>query len=237
MTPSAASRIANPLVSVVMPAYNERDTIDEIVRRVLAVPLRIELIVVDDCSTDGTRDLLQALQRELGFTLVLQPSNGGKGSALRAGFTRVTGDIVVIQDADLEYDPQQFHRLIKPIVDGEADVVYGSRFAGSITGMRWQNRLANLILTMTANLLYRAHITDEATCYKAFRADLLKSMPLKCKRFEFCPEVTARTCKRGIRIAEVPIDYVGRTALQGKKIRWTDGFAALWTLIKYRFVD
>jgi len=224
-------------LSVIIPCYNEADYIERVLDAVKAVDIPKEIIVVDDVSTDNTVDIIKRYDTRGELILHVSSKNAGKGAAIRAGLERASGDIIVIQDADLEYDPQQFHRLIKPIVDGEADVVYGSRFAGSITGMRWQNRLANLILTMTANLLYRAHITDEATCYKAFRADLLKSMPLKCKRFEFCPEVTARTCKRGIRIAEVPIDYVGRTALQGKKIRWTDGFAALWTLIKYRFVD
>ncbi len=224
-------------LSVIIPCYNEADNIERVLDAVKAVDIPKEIIVVDDGSTDNTVDLIKRYDVQSELILRLCSENAGKGTAIRAGLDKASGDIIIIQDADLEYDPRQFHAVIKPIVDGEADVVYGSRFAGSITGMRWQNYLANKILTLAANLLYRANITDEATCYKAFRADLLKSMPLKCLRFEFCPEVTARTRKRGIRIAEVPINYVGRTAPHGKKIKWTDGISALWTLVKYRFVD
>jgi glycosyltransferase involved in cell wall biosynthesis len=164
-----------------------------------------------------------------------KPVNEGKGAAIRTGLELATGDIVVIQDADLEYDPAQLPEVVAPIVRGEADVVYGSRFRGSITGMRLANRVANRLLTWAANLLYGAGITDEATCYKAFRADLIRALPLRCRRFEFCPEVTARVRRRGVRIYEVPIRYAGRTAAGGKKIRWTDGLSALWTLVRYRF--
>ncbi len=224
-------------LSVIIPCYNEADHIERVLDAVRAVDLPMEIIVIDDGSTDNVVDVIKRYDTQGELMLHAAAENAGKGAAIRAGLERASGDVIIIQDADLEYDPQQFHAVIKPIVDGEADVVYGSRFAGSITGMRWQNRLANKILTLTANLLYRANITDEATCYKAFKADLVKSLPLKCNRFEFCPEVTAKIRKRGIRIAEVPIRYVGRTAQQGKKIRWTDGVSALWTLIKYRFVD
>lgn len=224
-------------LSVIIPCYNEEDHIERVLDAVKAVDIPKEIIVVDDGSTDNTVDKIRRYDTNGELILHVSARNAGKGAAIRAGLEKVSGDVIIIQDADLEYDPQQFHTIIKPIVEGKADAVYGSRFTGSITGMRWQNRLANKILTLTANIFYGAHITDEATCYKAFRADLLKSMPLKCERFEFCPEVTARTCKRGVKIAEVPIDYVGRTALQGKKIKWTDAFSAVWTLIKYRFVD
>ncbi len=223
-------------LSVIIPCYNEAHLIERVLDAVRAVDIPKEIIVIDDGSTDDVVDVIRRYDTS-GEVLVHASSvNTGKGAAIRAGLERATGDIIVIQDADLEYDPQQFHSLIKPIVEGEADVVYGSRFTGSIAGMRWQNRLANKVLTMAANLLYAARITDEATCYKAFRADLIKSLPLKCNRFEFCPEVTAKLRKRGIRIREVPIDYVGRTASEGKKIKWTDGVAALWTLVKYRFL-
>lgn len=224
-------------LSVIIPCYNEAHHIERVLDAVRAVELPMEIIVIDDGSTDNVLDTIRRYDTRGELILHVSSTNFGKGAAIRAGLEKASGDIIIIQDADLEYDPQQFHSLIKPIVDGKADVVYGSRFTGSITGMRWQNRLANMILTAAANILYRANITDEATCYKAFRADVLKSLPLKCNRFEFCPEVTAKVRRRGIRIAEVPINYVGRTASQGKKIKWTDGFAALWTLIKYRFVD
>jgi dolichol-phosphate mannosyltransferase len=224
-------------LSVIIPCYNELQDIDKVIEAVERVDLPKEIIVVDDGSTDGTSEMLKRYSDGKRAIVHLSALNFGKGTAIRTGLKYATGDIIVIQDADLEYDPSQIPRLIQPIVEGKADAVYGSRFRGRITGMRWQNRLANKILTFTANLLYGAHITDEATCYKAFRAEVLKPLPLKCSRFEFCPEVTAKTRKRGIKIAEVPIDYVSRTALQGKKIRWTDAFSAMWTLIKYRFVD
>lgn len=224
-------------LSVIIPCYNEAEHVEQVLNAVKAVDIPKEIIVVDDGSTDETVDIIRRYDTNGELILHVLPKNSGKGAAIRAGLEKVTGDIIIIQDADLEYDPQQFHNIIAPIAEGKADAVYGSRFMGSISGMRWQNRLANKILTMTANILYRAHITDEATCYKAFKADLLKSMPLKCDRFEFCPEVTARTCKKGVKIAEVPIDYIGRTASEGKKIKWTDAFDAMWTLIKYRFTD
>ena len=196
-----------------------------------------EVIVVDDGSTDGTSHLLDELSKSYPIVLRFSKSNYGKGAAIRTGLSYVEGDIVVIQDADLEYDPKQLGKLIQPILDGDADVVYGSRFRGEIRGMRAGNRLANYILTFLANILYGAHITDEATCYKAFRASVIKAIPLKCSRFEFCPEVTAKVRKRGIRIKEVPISYEARTTNEGKKIRWTDAFSAVWTLLKYRFID
>jgi glycosyltransferase involved in cell wall biosynthesis len=235
------SRIKNPLVdpllSVVMPVFNEKDTIDEIVRRTLAVPLRTQLIVVDDCSTDGTRDMLAALQRELGFTLVLQPKNAGKGSALRRGFQEVRGDLVVIQDADLEYSPEEFPELIDLICDGRADVVYGSRFLGRHRVFMFTHYMGNKGLTMFTNLLYNTMLTDMETCYKVMRTEVLRSMTLEANGFGIEPELTAKIFKRGYRVYEVPISYDGRGYDEGKKIGWRDGFVALWVLLKFRFTE
>jgi len=229
--------IVNPLVSVVMPAYNERDTIEEIVRRVLAVPLRIELVVVDDASTDGTRDALRTLERELGFTLVLQPRNGGKGSALRAGFALVTGDIVVIQDADLEYSPEEYPALIELICDGRADVVYGSRFLGRHRVFLFTHYLGNKLLTLMTNVLYNTILSDMETCFKVMRADVLRSFSLRSDGFGIEAELTAKIFKRGYRVYEMPITYEGRGYAEGKKITWRDGVVALWVLVKYRFTE
>ena len=228
--------LTNPLLSVVMPVYNERTTIDEIVRRVLAVPLRIELIVVDDGSVDGTADLLDSLQRELGFTLLRQ-ANAGKGAALRRGFAAVTGDIVVIQDADLEYSPEEFPSLIELICQGKADVVYGSRFLGRHRAFMFAHYMGNKLVTFATNLLYNTMLTDMETCYKAMRTDVIRSMTLKSNGFGIEPELTAKIFKRGYRVYEVPITYAGRGYEQGKKITWRAGFTALWVLLKYRFVE
>jgi glycosyltransferase involved in cell wall biosynthesis len=228
--------IADPKLSVVMPVYNERTTIDEIVRRVLAVPLRIELIVVDDGSRDGTGDLLDALQRELGFTLLHQ-KNAGKGAALRKGFAAVTGDIVVIQDADLEYSPEEFPGLIELICHGKADVVYGSRFLGRHRAFMFAHYVGNRFVTLVTNILYNTMLTDMETCYKAMRVDVLRSMTLKSNGFGIEPEITAKVFKRGYRVYEVPITYAGRGYEQGKKITWRAGFNALWVLVKYRFTE
>jgi glycosyltransferase involved in cell wall biosynthesis len=232
-----AAAIVNPLVSVVMPAYNERDTIEEIVRRVLAVPLRIELVVVDDRSTDGTREALQTLERELGFTLVLQPRNGGKGSALRAGFALVTGDIVVIQDADLEYSPEEYPALIELICDGRADVVYGSRFLGRHRVFLFTHYLGNKLLTLITNVLYNTILSDMETCFKVMRAEVLRSFRLRSNGFGIEAELTAKIFKRGYRVYEMPITYEGRGYSEGKKITWRDGVVALWVLVKYRFTE
>ena len=237
MTRAGPHAIANPLVSVVMPAYNERDTVDEIVRRVLAVPLRIELIVVDDGSTDGTRDLLQALQRELGFKLVLQTTNGGKGSALRAGFAQVAGDIVIIQDADLEYSPEEYPSLIELICEGRADVVYGSRFLGRHRVFLFTHYLGNKLLTLVSNVLYNTILTDMETCFKVMRVEVLRSFTLHSNGFGIEPELTAKIFKRRYRVYEIPITYDGRSYDEGKKITWRDGLVALWVLIKYRFTE
>ena len=229
--------LANPLVSVVMPAYNERDTIDEIIRRVLSVPLRVELIVVDDGSTDGTRDMLQSLQRELGFKLVLQPQNGGKGSALRTGFQQVTGDIVVIQDADLEYSPEEYPSLIELICAGRADVVYGSRFLGRHRVFLFTHYMGNKLLTFLTNVLYNTILTDMETCFKVMRVEVLRSFTLRSDGFGIEPELTAKIFKRGYRVYEIPITYDGRGYTEGKKITWRDGVVALWVLLKYRFTE
>jgi glycosyltransferase involved in cell wall biosynthesis len=235
------SRIKNPLVdpllSVVMPVFNEKATIDEIIRRTLAVPIRTQLIVVDDCSTDGTRDMLAALQRELGFTLILQPQNAGKGSALRRGFQEVRGDLVVIQDADLEYSPEEFPQLIDLICQGRADVVYGSRFLGRHRVFMYTHYMGNKGLTMFTNVLYNTMLTDMETCYKVMRTEVLRSMTLEANGFGIEPELTAKIFKRGYRVYEEPITYDGRGYDEGKKIGWRDGFVALWVLIKFRFTE
>ena len=227
--------LETPLLSVVMPVYNERTTIDEIVGRVLGVPLRVELIVVDDCSRDGTRERLQELQRIHGFTLILQERNEGKGAALRRGLAAVTGDIVVIQDADLEYSPEEFPQLVELIVDGRADVVYGSRFLGRHRVFLFTHYLGNRMLTLLTNVLYNTMLTDMETCYKVMRRDVLQGMTLESNGFGIEPEMTAKIFKRGYRVYEVPITYDGRGYDEGKKIGWKDGVVALWILLKYRF--
>jgi dolichol-phosphate mannosyltransferase len=219
-------------LSVVMPVYNERDTIREALQRVRALGENVELVVVDDASTDGTTAILEA---EPGLVLLKHPVNQGKGMAIRTALANVTGDVVAIQDADLEYDPRDLLRLMEPIARGEARVVYGSRFLKGRPPMALPNYICNRLLAWTANLLYGARLTDEATCYKVFDASLIRSLPLECRRFEFCPEVTAKVLKRGERILELPISYTPRSYDSGKKIRWWDGVEALWTLVKYRF--
>ncbi len=222
-------------LSVIIPAYNERATIAELVRRVKEADIPKEIIIVDDGSTDGTRDIVQGLKDEE-TRIVYHPYNRGKGMAIRTGIKQARGDIIVIQDADLEYDPNDYHKLIEPIIEGKAKVVYGSRFLASSHQRRsWSHYLGIRVLTWFTNLLYRTHLTDEATCYKAFRADVLKSIKLDCQRFEFCPEVTAKVRRRKIAILEVPISYNPRTVKEGKKIRLKDGLVAIYTLLRYRF--
>ena len=234
----AAARVpANPLLSVVMPCFNEKDTIEEIIRRVLAVKMRIELIVVDDVSTDGTIEILERLQQELGFTLLKQPRNGGKGSALRRGFAAVTGDMMIIQDADLEYSPEEYPALTTLITSGRADVVFGSRFLGRHRVFMFSHYLGNLLMTFAANVLYNTMLTDMETCYKVMRTDVLRSMTLKSNGFGIEPEITAKVFKRQYRVYEIPITYDGRGYDEGKKITWRDGVVALWVLLKYRFTE
>jgi len=227
--------LTDPLLTVVMPVYNELATVEEVVRRVLALPLRVQLVVVDDCSTDGTSDLLARLAAELRFELVRQPVNQGKGAALRTGFTKVAGDLVVIQDADLEYSPEELPELISLICDGRADVVYGSRFLGRHRVFLFTHYVGNLALTLLTNVLYNTMLTDMETCYKVMRAEVLRSMTLESNGFGIEPELTAKIFKRQLRVYEVPISYDGRGYDEGKKIGWRDGVVAVWVLLKYRF--
>jgi glycosyltransferase involved in cell wall biosynthesis len=229
--------LTDPLLSVVMPVFNERATIEEIIPRVLAVPLRIELIVVDDGSTDGTRDLLTALQKQHAFKLIFQPKNGGKGAALRRGFQEVTGDLVVIQDADLEYSPEELPDLIDVICKGRADVVYGSRFLGRHRVFLFTHYLGNRLLTSITNVLYNTMLSDMETCYKVMRTEVLRSFSLEANGFGIEPEMTAKIFKRHYRVYEVPISYDGRGYEEGKKITWRDGVVALWVLLKFRFTE
>ena len=225
-------------LSVLIPVHNEESTTEEVIRRVSEVDLNgmeREIIVIDDASTDGTAGKLEQYRGRPDLVLLSHEANRGKGAAIRTGLASVTGDIVIIQDADLEYDPSEYPKLVAPIVEGEADVVYGSRFKGRVEDMALPNLVANKILAWAATLLFFRRVTDEATCYKVFRADLLRSFDLKCERFEFCPEVTAKTLKGGYRLVEVPITYRARSVEAGKKIQVRDGFEALWTLVRYRF--
>ena len=230
-------QLTDPLLSVVMPCYNERTTVEEIIRRVLAVPLRIELIVVDDGSKDGTREILAELARQHAFKLVFREQNGGKGAALRRGFEEVTGDLVVIQDADLEYSPEEFPQLIELICEGRADVVYGSRFLGRHRVFLFTHYLGNKVLTLATNLLYNINLTDMETCYKVMRTEVLRSLTLESDGFGIEPELTAKIFKRQFRVYEVPITYDGRGFEEGKKITWRDGLVALWVLVKNRFAE
>lgn len=236
--PGLKGILKDPLLSVVMPVYNERDTIEEIVERVMSVKMRIELIVVDDCSKDGTREMLPDLQKKYGFTLILKEKNGGKGSALQRGFEAVTGDVMVIQDADLEYSPEEYPDLIELIAQGRAEVVYGSRFIGRHRAFLFTHYVGNRLLTLITNVLYNTMLTDMETCYKMMRVDVLRSItPLQSNGFGIEPELTAKIFKRGYRVYEVPITYDGRNYDEGKKITWRDGVVALWVLLKYRFTE
>lgn len=225
-----------PTLSVVIPVYNEKKSLLEIIQRVQSVPIEKEIILVDDFSTDGTRDLLHDLERQT-FKVLYHEKNQGKGAALRTGFQHATGEFVIVQDADLEYDPNDYIKLLKPILDGKADVVFGSRFSGHRSNMTSLHTLGNLFLTGITNLFYRTSITDMETCYKLFRRETIQEIRIECNRFNFEPEVTAKLLKRGLRIVEVPISYSGRSFSEGKKITWRDGFSAVWTLIKYRFSE
>ena len=220
-------------LSVVVPAYNESATIGALLEQVLAVPIDKEVIVVDDGSTDATSEITASFA-DRGVRLLTQERNEGKGAAIRTGLSAVTGEVVVVQDADLEYDPSDFLTVVKPIADGTADVVYGNRWHEG-TGVSYRRYLwGGRFLTFVTNLLYHARINDEPTCYKAFRVDVLRRIKLRCKGFEFCPEVTAKVRRLGYKIHEVPISYRPRSFEQGKKIRWTDGVVALFVLARYR---
>jgi glycosyltransferase involved in cell wall biosynthesis len=229
--------LVDPLLTVVMPVFNEKSTVEEIVDRVLAVPVRIELIAVDDASTDGSVEILERLSREKGFRLLRQERNQGKGAAVRRGIEAATGDVIVVQDADLEYSPEEYTDLLDLIAKGKADAVFGSRFIGRHRCHLFTHYLANLFLNLVTNVLYNTTMTDMETCFKAVRADVLKDLALKSDRFGIEPEITAKLFKRGARVYEVPITYEGRDYSEGKKITWRDGFPALWTLLRYRFTD
>ena|SRR5258708_3302132 len=223
-------------LSVVMPVYNEQATVSEVITRVLAVPLEIELICVDDGSTDGSREVLSELQTaHPQIRVLLQPRNIGKGAALRRGIQEATGDFVVIQDADLEYDPSDYPALLRPLIENKADVVYGSRFLGSGPHrvLYFWHSVGNWILTLISNALTNMNMSDMETCYKVFRREIIQSIPIEENRFGFEPEVTVKIAKRRLRVYEVGISYWGRTYEEGKKIGWKDGFRALWCLLKY----
>lgn len=223
-----------PDVSILVPALNEQDTIREVVERLLAVAVRSEIIVIDDGSTDDTAKILHEFGDRI--KVVTHPQKSGKGTAIRSGLEVATGRFVVIQDADLEYFPEEIPSLMIPLLRGTAKVVYGTRFSqGLPAGMALPNKIVNRLLAFASRLLYGQKITDEATCYKAVDRNLLKSLRLECTGFEFCPEVTAKVSRAGEQIVEVPIRYVPRNKLAGKKIRWTDAPIAFWTLLKYRF--
>jgi len=223
-------------LSVIVPAYNERGIVLETLRRVLASPVDKQVIVVDDGSTDGTAELLDSFKHPA-LQVIHHERNQGKGAAIRTALKYAAGDAIIIQDADGEYDPRDYPNLLKPLQAGRADVVYGSRFLGDMGYMPLANRIWNYFISLLARLLFQAKLTDEGTCYKLFRADALKAIPLRSQRFEFCPEVTAKALKRGLRLVEVPIRYSARTAKHGRKIKWHDAFRITWALIKYRFVD
>ena len=223
--------------SVIVPCFNERQTVSELIDRVHAVPVDKEVIVVDDCSTDGTRELLQRRVDERGdITLRLRSRNGGKGAAVQEGLKCATGDVVIIQDADLEYDPADYPVLLRPIQTGKASVVYGSRFIGEHRAMYFWHSLGNQFLTLLCNVLFDTTLTDMETCYKVFTIDIARRLRLREPGWGFDPEITARILKMGNRIYEVPISYAGREFNEGKKISWRDGFVVLRTLLRYRLL-
>jgi glycosyltransferase involved in cell wall biosynthesis len=227
-------------LSVIVPVFNERNTVVEVLRRMRAVELPDgidrEIIVVDDGSTDGTRDVLNQL-RDSTVRILSHDDNRGKGAAVRTGLQVASGDYVLIQDADLEYDPEDWPKLIAPVMRGRAQVVYGSRFTGERRNMLFLHWIGNRVLSFVTNVLYNTTLSDMETCYKLVDRDLLVDLRLRCRRFDIEPEITAKILKRRIRIYEVPISYMGREFDEGKKITWRDGFAALWTLAKFRFAD
>jgi glycosyltransferase involved in cell wall biosynthesis len=224
-------------VSVIVPVYNEQSTIQQVIDLLQQAPYSKEVIIVDDCSTDGTQEILQHASWPGNVQIYYHAQNMGKGAAIRTGVQHVTKDIVVIQDADLEYDPKDLEVVLKPIFDGKADVVYGSRFLGRHKALLFWSYIGNKVLTLATNVLYHNTLTDMETGYKAFRTSILKGLKIRCNRFDFEPEITAKVLKRRHCIYEVPISYAGRDYGEGKKITWRDAFPALWALIKFRFVD
>jgi len=225
-------------LSVVIPVYNEKKTLNELILRVEAVSIDKEVIIIDDASTDGTRDLLKKYEKKEGFEVIYRPKNKGKGAALRAGFEIVKGEVIIIQDADLEYNPKDFHVLLEPIFDKRADVVYGSRFlGGSHRVLFFWHYIANKFLTTLSNMFTNINLTDMETGYKAFRREVIESISLKSNRFGFEPEFTMKVAQRKFVIYEVPISYDGRDYSEGKKINWKDGVAALWFILRFRFFN
>jgi glycosyltransferase involved in cell wall biosynthesis len=225
-------------LSIIIPVYNEEATVKEIIDRCRALPLDREIVVVDDGSSDDTRDIIGKEDGVDGVVVRYHDENQGKGAAIRTGIRECTGDVVVIQDADLEYVPEEFPTLIQPIIDGYADVVYGSRFVGTHRVFKVVHYFGNKFLTLVTNILYDTMLTDMETCYKAFRAEIIKGVNIKSDRFNFEPEITAKIFKqKKLRVYEMPISYHGRDYDEGKKITWWDGVPALWALIKYRFKD
>lgn len=222
-------------LSVVIPVYNENATIEQIVRRVQAVQIDKEIILVDDYSIDGTRDKLKHLAAEPGIRVLYHEVNQGKGAALRTGFAAATGDLVIIQDADLEYDPREYPKLMQPVLDGQADVVFGSRFVGgeSHRVLYFWHYMGNRFLTLMSNAFTNLNLSDMETCYKLFRREIIQSIRIEENRFGFEPEITAKVAKMGCRIYEVGISYAGRTYAEGKKINWKDGVRAIWCIVKY----
>ena len=224
-------------LSVIVPVFNERNTVVEIMRRMRAValPIEREIILVDDGSSDGTRQVLEQLGDST-VHIVRHAANRGKGAAIRTGLEQVTGDLVLIQDADLEYDPEDWPKLLAPIFRGKATVVYGSRFTGERRNMLFLHWMGNRILSLVTNVLYNTTLSDMETCYKLFDRRVFDGITIRSDRFDFEPEITAKVLRKGIRIYEVPISYTGREFEEGKKITWRDGFAALYALVKFRFV-
>ncbi len=229
-------------VSVVMPVYNEKDFVTQTVKRVIATGIVSEIIMVNDFSTDGTKEVLDEIKKELStskvkINVIHQERNQGKGAALRRGFRSVTGDIIIIQDADLEYNPSEYPKLLEPIFDGRADVVYGSRFMGGTHRVLFfWHMLGNKFLTLFSNMLTNLNLTDMETCYKVFKTEVLDDITLTSDRFGFEPEITAKLAKKGFRIYETDISYAGRTYAEGKKINWKDGVAAFWHIIKFNIL-
>lgn len=223
-------------LSVIMPCYNEAESLPDILNKVRAITIDKEIIVIDDCSSDDTPNVLANEQRnDPNLRVVRHERNRGKGAAVRTGIAAATGDVIIVQDADLEYDPNDFYAVLKPIFDGRVGVVYGSRFMGSHTGMYFWNALGNKFLTFLTNFLFNCWISDMETCYKAFRADIIKNIPLESNDFRIEPEITAKILLRKERIFEVPVSYIGRTYEEGKKMKPSQGFWAIWALFKYRF--